>query len=111
LVERCLPGGFYFVETLAAVYGLIAAGLEWNFSAFTALAAGNRKHLACGTITVVAVGLACLTASRAAFGFVSVAFRLEKFLVLYAKGKRGAAIGTLDRLVFKNHWMASSLND
>jgi hypothetical protein len=34
---------------------------------------------------------------------------LEELLVLSAEGKGSPAIGTLDRLVLKTHWMASSL--
>jgi hypothetical protein len=34
---------------------------------------------------------------------------LEKLLLLSAEGEGGSAIGTLERLVLKTHWMPSSL--
>jgi hypothetical protein len=104
-----------FTVAIAAVNGLITAGLKGDFGAFAAFGAGCGEHLARGSVTATAAGalafrLSFLTAFRTALGLVGVAFRLEKLLVFSAKGESGSAIGTLDGLVLKTHWMTSSLN-
>jgi hypothetical protein len=113
MVYTRLSGGPDFTVAVAAIDRLIAAGLKRYFRAFAALGAGCGEHLARGSVVAVPVtcGLPCLPAFRAAFRLVGVAFRLEIFLVLNAEGECGAAIGALEGLVLKSHWMASSLKN
>jgi hypothetical protein len=104
-----LSGSSYFAVTIAAVNRFITARLERNFGTDTAFVTDSGEHLARGAIAVSgAVSFPCLTAFGTTFRLVSIAFGLEKFLFLGTKGKRGAAIGTLKRLVLKTHWMPSS---
>jgi hypothetical protein len=101
-----------FAITIAAINRSVTAGLEGDFGVFTTLGTGCRKHLSRRSVTVilVTVGFPCLAAFRAAFRLVGVALALEELLILDAENKGSAAIGTLERLVFETHWMASSHN-
>jgi hypothetical protein len=87
--------------------------LEGDFSCFAALGTGSGEHLTTGTAATTAasktLGLPGLTALGAAFRFVRVAFRLEKFLVFSTERKGRATIGTCEGLILKSHWMTSSL--
>jgi hypothetical protein len=71
------------------------------------------KHSPLGTIAVVSIiGTLCFfgpTTRGTTLRLIDKAFRLKELLFPGAKGKRSAAIGALDGLVLKNHWMTSSL--
>jgi hypothetical protein len=104
-----LPFRFYLAETVAAVDGFIAAGLEGDFGFFTALGAYSREHLALGAVSVAeTLGFPCLTAFRTSFGLVGIASGLEEFLVFGAMCKGSTAIHTCKGLILKTHWMTSS---
>jgi hypothetical protein len=98
------------VKTIAAVYRPVTAGFEGDFGFFTAFGAYNGVHLATGTAirAPVLVGFPCLTACGAALGFVFKTFGLVKLLFLSAECEGSSAIGALDGLVLKSHWMTSS---
>ena len=106
-----LIGGSCLAETIAAVDGLITAGLERDFGGFTALGTGGREHLAftAESAAAITLGLPCLSAFGTALWLVGVAFGLEEFLVFSAECKGSAAIGTCKGFILKTHWMASSL--
>ena len=89
-----------FAETFAAVYRAAFAGLEGDFGDFAALGAGSGVHLArLATAGAVPLGFPCLAAVRAALGLIGIALGLEEFLLGSAEGKRGTAIGTLERFI------------
>jgi hypothetical protein len=99
-------------ETIAAVDRLVAAGLEGDFGLFAALGADSREHLALRAVSAaITLGFPCLTAFRTALGFVGIASGLEEFLVFGAMRKGSTAIRTCKGLIFKSHWMTSSLKN
>jgi hypothetical protein len=110
-----LPTGSYLTVTIAAVNRSVLSGLERHGSFLAAFSANRREHLAMAIASVsIAVAKAlcfpCLTAFGTAFGLIGVASLLELLLFLGAKGKGITAIGTSEGLIFKTHWMTSSLN-
>jgi len=114
-IKLNLPAISYFTEAITAIHRSALAGFEGYFSFLTAIGAHRGEHLSrpvtvAVTSVPVALGLPCLTAFGTAFGLVGVASRLELLLFLGAKSKRITAIGTLEGLVLKSHWMTSSLN-
>ena len=100
-----------FTVALTTIDRSTITRLKRYFGVFAALGAYCRKHLASGAIVAVSITLClpCLTARRTALWLISIALRLEKLLFLSAESKCSPTIGTLDRLVLKNHWMTSSL--
>jgi len=107
-----LSGGFDGTITIAAVNWPIATRGERHLGVFSAGSAGRRIHLARATAeSTGAFVLPGLTAGGASFGFVGVAFGLEKFLILGAENECDAAVCTLDGLVFKTHCLTSSLKN
>lgn len=110
----------YFTVAITAIHWSALTGFKRYFSFLATLGAHCREHLASGgiamaiiTIAIIAVAvLSCfpgLTAFGTTLGLVCIASRLELFLFLSAKGKSIPAIGTFECLVFKSHWMTSSL--
>jgi len=108
-----LLSGSGLAETIAAVDGLITAGLERDFGGFTALGTGGREHLAftaeSAAAAAITLGLPCLSAFGTALWLVGVAFGLEEFLVFSTERKGSAAIGTRKGFFLKTHWTTSSL--
>jgi hypothetical protein len=88
-------------EAIPAVYRLVAAGLEGNFSLFSALSAGGGIHLpgssVAGTAAIITkpLGSSGRTASGAALGFIGESLGSEEFLFFDRKGERFSAIGAL----------------
>jgi hypothetical protein len=113
-----LAGRSHLAKTIAAIDGLVAAGLEGYFRSFAALAAGSGEHLAWrGAVAPVAKAAASavaaaaaggcftrLTAVRTALRLVREASLLEMFLFFSGKRKRSAAIGTSEGFVLETHW-------
>src|SRR4030042_5737448 len=111
--KPALSAGSDFTVAIATVHRLVTAGFKRYLGILAALGAFYREHLTTLSIARAAVSVAlcfpCLAARGAALGLIGVALRLEELLVLSAEGKGSPAIGTLDRLVLKTHWMTSSL--
>ena len=111
--EPALLAGSGFTVTIATVYWLVPARFKRYLGILAALGTFYREHLPLGSVTRATVSItlcfSCLAARGAAPGLIGIAFRLEKLLLLSAEGKGSPAIGTLDRLVLKTHWMTSFL--
>jgi hypothetical protein len=105
-----LSAGFHFAVAVTAVYRLVATGLKRYFGGFAALSTCSWEHLtptagtAAGTLR-----LPGLSARGTPLGLIGIALGLEKLLLLSAEVKGSSAIGTLNGLVLKSHWMTSSL--
>jgi hypothetical protein len=104
----------HFTVTIAAVHRLVTAGFERYFGVLAALGALYWKHLAWGAVTSGATAsvLLCfpfLATRGTPLWLVSIALGCEEFLLLSSESESSTAIGTLDRLVLKTHWMASFL--
>jgi hypothetical protein len=112
-VNPALSAGSGFTVAIATVDRPVPAWFKGYLSILTALGTFYREHLTLLSITRATVSVLlcfpCLAARGAALGLISVALRLEELLVLSAEGEGSPAIGTLDRLVLKTHWMTSSL--
>ena len=104
-----------FTVAIAAVHRSVAARFEGYFGVFATLGTYRREHLALGPVAIAVATVSvllcfpCLAALGATFGLVSVAFGVKKLLLSGVKGEGSSAIGTLERLVLKTHWMTSSL--
>jgi hypothetical protein len=111
--KPALSAGSGFTVAIATVHRPVPARFKRHFGILTALGTFYRKHLTPLSIARATVSVAlcfpCLAARGTALGLIGVALRLEELLVLSAEGKGSPAIGTLDRLVLKTHWMTSSL--
>ena len=101
----------YFTVTIATVNRPITARLEGYLRVLTTLGAYRREHLAAGTVVATsgALCLPCLAAFGTALGFISKTLGLQEFLFLSAEVEGSPAIGALERLILKTHWMTSSL--
>ena len=103
------------VVAITAIYGFTSAGVRWYSCVFAALRACCMDYLppGSGPVAVVAISvtlyLPCCAAPRTALWIVGIAFRCEKLLLLSTESEGSPAIGTLNRLVLKTHWMTSSL--
>jgi hypothetical protein len=87
-VNECLAAVIsLLVETLAAINRSAFTGFERYFGFFTTFGANGRVHLAGSPTTTHAFGFPVLPASRAAFGFVSIALGLEELLFGGSKGE------------------------
>ena len=99
--------------TVAAIYRSAFAGLERDFSVLATLSTYCREHLPLRPVAITTISIAFALSGLAACGtalrLVSKAFGLEEFLFLGAERKGSSAIGTLEKLVLKTHWMTSSL--
>jgi hypothetical protein len=100
-----------FIVALATIHRSAFSGLERYFGLLTALSARYREHLASGTIAIVSVTLCFpgFAAGGTTLGLVGIAPGLEELLFLSAEGEVSPTIGALESLVFKTHWMTSSL--
>jgi hypothetical protein len=105
-----LPVSPYLAEAITAIYGPTFTGLERNFRFPAAFRADRREHLA-GLETIAAatdpLGFPGLTASRTAFGIVSVALGLEEFLLGSTEYESRTAIDALQCLVLETQRMTS----
>jgi hypothetical protein len=110
--KLALPAQFDFAVAFATIYRSALAGLERYLGLLTTLGAYYREHLTPGPIAVAIIPVTLcfpsFTAGGAAFGLVSIAFRLEELLLFGTKGEISPAIGTVELLVLKTHWMTSS---
>jgi hypothetical protein len=104
-----LPASSYFTEAIATVDRLVATWLKGYFGILATLSAYRRKHLAGGPVTTVPMTLRLpgLATRHTAFGVVGVASGCKKLLLVSAEGEGSSAVGTLDGLVLKAHWMTS----
>ena len=101
-----LPGCLDFGVALAAIDRSVFTWLEGDFGLFAALSAHSGEHLAttpAGAFGSVTLSFPCLTARWATLWLVGVSLGLEELLFRRGKGKTGAAIETLERLVLKTH--------
>jgi hypothetical protein len=95
---------------ISAVYRFIAARLKRYLSFLTALRANSGEHLARTSAhtaptaaATISLGPSILTADRASFWLIGVAFGCEEFLLLYGKRKSFSAIGTGEGFLLKRH--------
>jgi hypothetical protein len=114
-VKPALSADSDFTIAIATVHRFVTSGFKGYLGILAALGTFYREHLPLGSVTRATVSItlcfSCLAARGAAPGLIGIAFRLEKLLLLSAEGKGSPAIGTLDRLVLKTHWMTSSLQN
>ena len=112
-IKSNLSARSYFTVAVTAIHWSVFAWLKRDFRILTTLGTNRGEHLTRRPITVstasVALWLPCFTARGTTFWLISIAFGLEKLLFLNAKRKGSPTIGTLERLLFKTHWMTSSL--
>ena len=114
-VKLTLSTHFDLTVAIATVHRSTATRFEGYFGVFTALGTYRREHLALGPIAVAVATISillcfpCLAALGATLGLVGVAFGVKKLLFSGVEGEDSPAIGTLERLVLKTHWMTSSL--
>jgi hypothetical protein len=107
--KLALPAGSYFTEAIATVNRPVTTWFKGYFGILTTLSTYRRKHLAGGTVATVPVTLRLpgLATRHTAFGVVGVAAGCEELLFVSAEGEGSSAVGTLDGLVLKAHWMTS----
>ena len=114
-VKPALSADSDFMVAIAAIHRLVPTRFKRYLGILTTLGAFYREHLTplsiARAIVSVTLCLPCLAARRTALWLIGIALRLEEFLVFGAKGKGSPAIGTLDRLILKTHWMTSSLQN
>jgi hypothetical protein len=117
-----LPAYPDFVVAITAIHRSTLTGLERYFSVLATIRAHCREHLASRSVTIAIISIAvatvsvlacfpCLAAFGATLGLVSITSRLELFLFLSAEGETSPAVGTVECLVLKTHWMTSSLTN
>jgi hypothetical protein len=97
------------LEAVAAVYRLIAAGIERNFGYAAALTARRREHLArtaaaalapAAALIARAHGLTRLTAIRTAVGLILKPFLLVKTLFAGAEDELTSAVDTVEHFIY-----------
>jgi hypothetical protein len=114
VVKPRLSGRSDFSVAIAAIDRPAARRLKRHFGVFAALGAYGRKHLAwqpiAVTTTSLPICLPCLSARGAALGLIGIALGLEELLFLSGEAEVGSAIGTVERLFLKAHWMTSFLS-
>jgi hypothetical protein len=89
---------------------LIATRFKRDFRLFATLGAYYGEHLAVDAAAAAAIitlfpGTAAV---RTALRLIGKTLGLVEFLFLSGECEGGSAIGALDRLVLKDHWMTSS---
>jgi len=103
-----------FTVAIATVHRLITTRFKGYLGILAALGAFCREHLPLGSIARATVSItlcfSCLATGGTALWLIGVASGLEKLLLFSAEGKGSPAIGTLDRLILKTHWMTSLQN-
>jgi hypothetical protein len=111
VVKPALSTQSDFTVTIATIDWPAIGRRKRHFGLFAALGAGGRKHLAwepvAVTTTSIPLCLSCLSARRTALGLISIALGLKELLVLSGEAEVSTTIGTLERFVFKTHWMTS----
>ena len=111
--NRCYLLSSHFAVAIATVHRFVTSGFKGYLGVLAAPGTFHGEHLPVGSVTrattSITLPFSCLPTGGAALGLIGVAFSLEKLLIFSAEGKGSPAIGTLDRLVLKTHWMASSL--
>jgi hypothetical protein len=118
MLSRSLPAlsaGSNFTVAIATVHRFITTGFKGYLGILAALGTFYREHLPRRSVARALVSItlcfSCLATGRAALGLIGIAFGLEKLLLFSAEGEGSPAIGTLERLLFKTHWMTSSLQN
>jgi hypothetical protein len=108
-----LSAGSDFTVAIATVHRSVTAGFKGYLGILTALGTFCREHLPLGSVARATVSITLcfprLATGGATLGLIGITFGSEEFLLLSAEGKGSPAIGTLERLVLKTHWMTSSL--
>ena len=112
MVKPALSTQSDFTVTIATIDWPASGRRKRHFGLFAALGACGRKHLAweppvAATTTSIPLCLSCLSARRTALGLISIALGLKELLVLSGEAEVRPTIGTLERFVFKTHWMTS----
>ena len=112
MVKPALSTQSDFTVTIATIDWPAIGRRKRHFGLFAALGACGRKHLAweppvAATTTSIPLCLSCLSARRTALGLISIALGLKELLVLSGEAEVRPTIGTLERFVFKTHWMTS----
>jgi hypothetical protein len=102
-------GALHDLITLPAIYRFISPGLKRDHSLFSAAGTDGRKHLAGASIVLEvaiiaeALGSSFLTAYRAAFRLIGIAFRSKEFLFLHCERKGFTTIDTSECFFLKCH--------
>ena len=98
-----------FTIAIAAIHRLVATWFEGYFGVLAALSAHYRKHLAGGAVASVSgtLRLPGLATRRTALWVVGIAPGRKEFLLVSAESEGSSAVGTLDGLILKTHWMTS----
>ena len=101
-----------FTIAIAAIHRPITARFEGYFGVLAALSAHYRKHLARGAVASVSITLRLpgLTTRRTALWVVGIAPGRKEFLLVSTESEGSSAVGTLDGLILKTHWMTSFYN-
>jgi hypothetical protein len=114
-IKPALSAGSNFTVAIATVHRFITAGFKWYLGILAALSAFYREHLPLRPVARATVSITLcfprLATGRAALGLIGIALGLEKLLLFSTEGEGAPAIGTLERLVLKTHWMTSSLKN
>jgi len=107
------------VATVQPDLVIATAAIDWSafsrrkghFGFLAAIGAHHRVHLSPGIIARRAVtsGSAQSAAKRASLRLIGIASGGEPLLLLGAEGVTESAVGTLEQLVHKTHWMTSFL--
>ena len=107
--KLALPASSYFTEAIATVNWPVTTWFKGYFGILATLSTHCRKHLAGGPVATVPVTLRLpgLATRWTALGVVGIASGCKEFLLVSAEGEGSSAVGTLDRLVLKAHWMTS----
>jgi hypothetical protein len=107
--KPALLASSYFTEAIATVNRPVATWFKGYLSILATLSTYRRKHLAGGPVATVPMTLRLpgLATRHTAFGVVGVASGCEELLFVSAEGEGSSAVGTLDGLVLKAHWMTS----
>ena len=107
--KPALPASSYFTEAIATVNRLVTTWFKGYFGILATLSAYHRKHLASGSIVAVPMTLRLPgpATRHTALRVVGIASGCKEFLLVSAEGEGSSAVGTLDGLVLKAHWMTS----
>ena len=111
IVKPALSTQSDFIIAIATIDRPAVGRRKRHLGVFAALGACGRIHLAWEPIAVTTTStplcLLCLSAGRTALRLIGIALGLKELLVLSSEAEVSPTIGTLERFVFKTHWMTS----